>query len=124
MRLHVLGNISLPVGYPIAGKAGEVAAIYALQFSSGKVTEIPLRWGFEVVQGNMIHDGTRILPIAVQSQAAVEYIKDIAREQYQILLYSTPRIETGIMASLRCRVMDARNWIALFAITAEQEQKP
>jgi beta-glucuronidase len=121
-RLHVLGNISLPLGYPIAGKAGEVAAIYELRFSSGKVMEIPLRWGFEVVQGNTIHDGTRILPVAVQAQAAIEYIKDVAREQYQILLYSTPRIESGMIASLRCKVVDARNWLALFAVTAEQEQ--
>jgi beta-glucuronidase len=120
-RLHVLGNISLPMGYPIAGKAGEVAAIYELRFSSGKVTEIPLRWGFEVVQGNIIHDGTRILPVAAQAQAAIEYVKDVAREQYQILLYSTPRVEIGMIAALGCKVVDARNWLALFAVTAEQE---
>ena len=120
-RLHVLGNISLPVGYPTAGTPGEVAAMYELHSNSGKVMEIPLRWGVEVVQGNMIHDGTRILPIAVQAQAAIEYIKDVAREQYQILLYSTPRIDTGMIASFRCKVVDARNWIGLFAITAELE---
>ena len=57
------------------------------------MTEIPIRWGLEVVQGNMIHDGTRILPVAAESQPAIEYIKDVAREQYQILLYSTPRLK-------------------------------
>jgi beta-glucuronidase len=122
-RLHVLGNISLPLGYPFAGEAGEVAAMYELRSTSGEVTEIPLRWGFEVVQGNMIHDGTRILPVAAQTQPAIEYIKDVAREQYQILLYSTPQIEAGMIASLRYKVVDARNWLALFAITAEQKQQ-
>jgi hypothetical protein len=106
----------------LAGKAGEVAAIYQLLSSTGKVTEIPLRWGFEVVQGNMIHDGTRILPVAADSQPAIEYIKDVAREQYQILLYSTPEMNAETIASLRCKVLDARNWVALFAVTAEQEQ--
>jgi hypothetical protein len=120
-RLHVLGNISLPLGYPVAGKAGEVAAMYELRSTSGEMTEIPLRWGFEVVQGNMIHDGTRILPVAVQAEAAIEYIKDVAREQYQILIYSMPQIKAGTIMSLRCKVVDARNWLALFAITAEQE---
>jgi beta-glucuronidase len=119
-RLHVLGNISLPLGYPIAGKVGEVAATYELRSTSGEVTEILLRWGFEVAQGNMIHDGTRILPVAAQAEPAIEYIKDVAREQYQILLYSTPKLEAGVIASLRCKVADARNWLALFAITAEQ----
>jgi hypothetical protein len=120
-RLHILGGISLPLGYPIVGKAGEVAATYQLVSASGKSTEIPLRWGFEVVEGNMIHDGTRILPVAAEAQAAIEYIKDAAREQYQILLYSTPRIEAGTIAALRCKVADERNWIAIFAITTEQE---
>jgi hypothetical protein len=68
----------------------------------------------------MIHDGTRILPVAAQAEPAIEYIKDVAREQYQILLYSTPKLEAGVIASLRCKVADARNWLALFAITAEQ----
>ena len=120
-RLHILGGISLPLGYPMIGKAGEVAATYELVFANGTVTEIPLRWGFELVQGNMIHDGTRILPVAAQAQAAIEYIKDAAREQYQILLYSTPRFEAETIAALRCKVADERNWIATFAVTAEQE---
>ena len=120
-RLHILGGISLPLGYPIVGKAGEVAATYELLSASGKSTEIPLRWGFEVVQGNMIHDGTRILPVAIETQAAVEYIKDFVREQYQIMLYSTPRLAAEMITSLRCKVVDERNWIAIFAITSVQE---
>ncbi len=120
-RLHILGGISLPLGYPMIGKAEEVAATCELFFANGKATEIPLRWGFELVQGNMIHDGTRILPVAAKSQAAIEYIKDAAREQYQILLYSTPQFEADTIASMWCKVADERNWIAIFAVTAEQE---
>ncbi len=123
IRLHVLGNISLPLGFPLAGKPGEVAAIYELRSTSGEVTEIPIRWGLEVVQGNMIHHGTRILPVAAESQPAIEYIKDVAREQYQILLYSMPVIKAEMISSLRCKVVDARSWLALFAITAESEQQ-
>jgi hypothetical protein len=120
-RLHILGGISLPQGYPLVGKAEEVAATYEVLSASGKSTEIPLRWGFEVVQANMIHEGTRILPVATETQAAIEYIKDVAREQYRIMLYSTPRLEAGTIASLRCKVADERNWIAIFAITVEQD---
>jgi hypothetical protein len=98
-----------------------VAATYELVCANGTAIEIPLRWGFELVQGNMIHDGTRIQPVAAEAQAAIEYIKDVAREQYQILLYSTPRFEAGTIAALRCKVADERNWIAIFAVTAEQE---
>jgi hypothetical protein len=49
----------------------------------------------------------------------IEYIKDVAREQYQILLYSTPTIEAAEMALMRCKVVNAQTWLAIFAVTAE-----
>lgn len=118
-RLHILGNIALPVGFPISGQAGEIAAAYELRTSTGKVKEIPLRWGFEIAQGNMIREGTRILPVAVLAPPALSYVKDVAREQYQVLLYSTPAFESDQIASLRCRVPVAGTWLAIFAVTAE-----
>lgn len=118
-RLHILGNIALPVGYPISGQAGEISASYELRTSTGKVKELPLRWGLEIAQGNMIHEGTRILPVAVLAPPAISYVKDVAREQYQVLLYSTPAFESDQIASLRCRVPVAGTWLAIFAVTAE-----
>lgn len=122
-RLHILGNISLPLGYPVSGRFGEVAAIYEIRRANGKIMEIPLRWGYEIAQGNTIFEATRILPIAVVSQPAVDYIKDIAREHYQILLYSTPALEAVEIASLHCRVESAQTWLAIFAVTAEGKRQ-
>ena len=121
-RLHILGNIALPAGYPVSGQAGQVAATYELRASNGTVKEIPLRWGFEIAQGNMIHEGTRILPVAVLAPPAIEYMKDVAREQYQVLLYSMPVFDIGKITSLHCRVAGAGTWLAIFAVTAEAEQ--
>lgn len=119
-RLHVLGNITLPSGYPLFGKQGESIGSYILQTSSGKSIEIPLRWGYEVVAGNRIHEGTRIEPLATEAQPVLFYRKDIAREQYQILLYSTPKSPSGAITKLTCRVVNPDVALAIFAVTAEQ----
>ena len=35
-RLHILGQVSLPVGYPLRGARGETVASYTLQYANGK----------------------------------------------------------------------------------------
>src|SRR5262249_55286303 len=89
-QLHILGQVSIPTGYPLAGKAGESVAVYTLRYASGKIQRLPVRNGIEVAQSNCIYRATRIAPVATAAQPAVEYTKDIAREHYQILLLSIP----------------------------------
>jgi len=82
------GKHFIAAGYPLAGKAGEVAAIYELRFSSGKVMEIPLRWGLKC-PGQYDSRWHAHSAVAVQAQAAIEYIKDVAASS--IKSCSTPR---------------------------------
>jgi Glycosyl hydrolases family 2, TIM barrel domain/Glycosyl hydrolases family 2/Glycosyl hydrolases family 2, sugar binding domain len=119
-RLHILGNITLPTGYPCTGKQGDVVAVYTVYTHSGSRFEIPLRSGYEVVSANRIHEGTRIEPLATGAQPALLYRKDFAREQYQVLLYSTPKLPESSLAKLTCKVLDNEQVLAIFAITAEQ----
>jgi hypothetical protein len=74
-----------------------------------------------VAQSNRIHAATRIDPIAVAAQPAVEYIKDIVREQYQILLWSVPTRREKLV-SLRCTLNGPQAPLAIFAISSEQSQ--
>jgi hypothetical protein len=118
-KLHVLGQVTLPVGYPLHGNRGDVVAVYTLQYASGKTQVLPVRNGFEVAQSNRIHSATRIDPIAVAAQPAVEYIKDIVREQYQLLLWSIPT-QRDKLVSLRCKLNSQQAPLAIFAVTSEQ----
>jgi hypothetical protein len=119
-RLHILGHIALPQGYPIQGRHGDVCAVYRLKCASGKNIEIPLRWGYEIVQGNRIHEATRIDPIAIGAQAVLRFVKDVAREDYQVLLYSTQTFPVQPVLSLTCEVRDKDLSLAIFAITTER----
>ena len=74
--------------------------------------------GIEAAQANLIDTATRIDPIATEAQPALKYVKDIVREQYQVLLWTVP-LERGKVESLRCEVQAGMPPLAIFAITAE-----
>jgi hypothetical protein len=82
-RLHVLGNIVLPRGYPVVGRFGERVGRYVLVYEDGRRQELPLRWGQEVAQGNMIESATRIDPATTSGERAIVYVKNPVREVYQ-----------------------------------------
>ena len=117
-RLHILGQVTFPVGYPVVGMRGEKVATYWVQYSGGREREVPVRNGMEVAQSNRIHVATRIDAVATGAQRALEYVKDVVREQYQVLLWSLP-VERGRVESVRCKSEAGQPTLAVFAITAE-----
>jgi hypothetical protein len=90
-----------------------------LHYANGPVETLPIRNGIEVAQSNCIDAATRIVPIATAAQPAVEYIKDTAREHYQILLWSIPT-QPGELARLRCQLHPSQPALAIFAMSLEQ----
>jgi len=118
-RLHILGQVTFPVGYPVVGKRGEKVATYRVRYSGGREREVPVRNGMEVAQSNQVHEATRIDPVATGAQRALEYVKDVVREQYQVLLWSVP-VERGRVESVRCKLEADQPALAVFAITVER----
>ena len=117
-RLHILGQVTFPDGFPVVGKDGEVVASYILEYSDGATQEFPLRNGHEVTRSNLIRGASRIEPIATEAQPALLFVKDIAREQYQILLYSLP-VDGKELASIQCKLNGDQAPLSIFAITVE-----
>lgn len=119
LNLHILGQVVFGKGFPVVGKDGDTVAIYTLEFSDGTTRDIPLRNGYEVVQANIITDATRLGAEATEAQRALLYMKDLAREQYQILLYSIP-VDGKTVSKLRCKLNGDQPPLGIFAITAER----
>lgn len=117
-RLHILGQVTLPEGYPLAGKRGETVATYSLRYSDGKEQTLPVRNGIETAQANLIDEATRINPVATAAPRALTFVKDVAREQYQALLWPVP-VRKGTIQSLHCKLESQQPALAIFAITAE-----
>ena len=57
--------------------------------------------------------------ILLEAQRALLFAKDIAREQYQLLLFSVP-VEGSRIESLHCKLNGQQPALAIFAITVEQ----
>jgi len=117
-KLHFLGQVTFPTGYPLRGQQGEAVAVYSILSAGGASQDIPVRNGFEVAQANCIMDATRIDPIATEAQPALEFKKDVVREQYQFLLWSVP-VKPGNVRSVRCRLNGGQPGLAILAITTE-----
>lgn len=117
-KLHFLGQVTLPEGFPVHGQHGEVVASYSIVGANGSAAEIPVRNGIHVAQANRIYVATRIDPIATEAQPALEFAKDVVREDYQFLLWSVP-IKPGWVHSLRCRLNSGQPALAILAVTTE-----
>ena len=89
-RVHFLGNVTVPDGYPTRGEAGEAMGTYTIVYQDGERQEIPLRWGLEVTRSNLIVSSTRLNPVAQLSTPVLDYVKEISYEQYWTFLYTLP----------------------------------
>jgi hypothetical protein len=116
--LHILGHISCPDGYPALGENGERGAILRLQFEDGRDQVLPLLYGYELARGNMIYSSSRVDPIVINAQRALQFNKDTEREVYQVLLYSVPLGGQNVQ-SLTYELQGRKQPILLFAINAE-----
>jgi hypothetical protein len=117
-RLHVLGHVTLPTGFPVVGKSGETAAAYTITYDSGAKQEIPIRHGLEVARANLIHEATRVNPVATSAPRALVFNKDVVREQYQVLLFSLP-MKAARVRSLQVKLNPGQQPLLLFAVNAE-----
>ena len=93
-------------------------AVYSVVGANGASQDFPIRNGFEVTRANRIYDATRIDPVATDAQPALEFTKDIVREQYQFLLWSVS-IKPGRVRNLRCKLNSGQPSLAILAITTE-----
>ena len=62
-RVHILGQVTLPEGFPVVGKDGETVAAYTLEYANGTTHEIPLRNGYEVARSNLIQSARGLIPL-------------------------------------------------------------
>ena len=132
-KLHILGQVTFARGFPIngtsdlSGKApsarplyfGDTVAEYTLRFSENGTRLLPVRNGIEVAHANRIFEASRISPVALSAPPALEYVKDLVREHYQVLLWSIS-LPTKFLESIRCTLTCGQGNVTIFAITVER----
>ncbi len=89
-RLHFLGNVTVPDGYPTRGGTGEIMGSYTVVYNDGERQQVPLRWGLEVTRSNFIVSSTKLNPVALLATPVIDYVKEESYEQYRTFMYTLP----------------------------------
>lgn len=80
----VLGCVSAPYGYPLAGEYGEKAAEITVDFSDGEKQSFPLRNGMEITTVHTTLSSSRINPVAENAKEFARFSYDKNHENYII----------------------------------------
>ena len=118
-RIHVLGHVTFASDYQVIHSVGRVLGTLALQFRSGRAKTIPLRNGYEVARANQIDVATRTDTPSLDAQPALRFQKDVAREDYQFLLYSASVPPNDPVDHLSYTMADEHTSLAILGITTE-----
>ncbi|MFN7996847.1 MAG: glycoside hydrolase family 2 TIM barrel-domain containing protein [Bryobacteraceae bacterium] len=141
-RLLLLGNVTMPDGYPVMGRFGAAMARYTVVYADGERQEVPLRWGQEIARSNTISVGSRIDPATAEGERVLLFAKDPVREVYQARLLEvrtrrkkidriecdwTPSPDVGLappasMHHAREKPGPERQALLIFGVTAEITQ--
>jgi glycosyl hydrolase family 2 len=89
-RLHFLGNVTVPDGYPTRGDVGAEMGTYTIYYADRSKQEIPLRWGLEVTRANVVSSSTRLNPVELLGTPAIQYIRNRSYEDYRTYIFTVP----------------------------------
>jgi hypothetical protein len=89
-RLHFLGNVTVPDGYPTRGDVGAEMGTYTINYADRSKQEIPLRWGLEVTRANVVSSSTRLNPVELLGTAAIQYTRNRSYEDYRTYVFTVP----------------------------------
>jgi hypothetical protein len=100
-RLLLLGNVTVPDGYPVIGNSGTKIGRYTVVYADGERQPVELRWGENVSRSNLIAVASRINPVTAHGERVILFPKDPVREVYQTRLFAIPTKPKRIKA-LEC----------------------
>lgn len=101
-RLLVLGNVTVPDGYPVIGNIRTTVGRYTVVYADGERQSVELRWGENVSRANLIAVASRVNPITAHGERVVLFSKDPVREVYQTRLLAIP-VKPKRIQALECR---------------------
>lgn len=81
-ELHLVGNVSMPKGWPINGEYGELAAKYVVTYTDGTETVFPMRNGFEITTATAQYGPSRINPVSAKCPRVLYWHYDFDWEHY------------------------------------------
>lgn len=118
--LWIIGNTSMPKGFPIEGAYGEAVATYTVVYTDGTKDNHVMKNGLDFTTATGLHGPSRIQPMAANSPRALRFRYEMAWEHYVV---NVRRIETDPAKTVKALVLQnaGNGYLPLFyGLTAEK----
>lgn len=115
--LYILGNVSMPKGFPIGGVYGETVAVYEIEYADGTREAVEMHNGQEISSACAWYGPSRINPRASKAPRAIHFIHDMDREHYVINRYYLPLAKEAV--SLTMKVVTEGYDVLTYGVTEE-----
>lgn len=117
-QLIIIGNTSMPKGYPVESNFGDRVAEYVVEYADGTEDRFEIINGEELTTATMLHGSSRINPVAANCNRAITFSYDKNFEQY---LVNTRKLEVNPqkqIKNIRIHSLDSSYNLLIYGITA------
>lgn len=118
-RVFIIGNVSMPKGYPISGIYGEKVGEYIVEYTDGVSDIKEILNGVDITTATRLHGSSRINPVAENAKRIIEFSYNKNFEQYLVNLYILPVDNRRKVKSFKIKVNDDSYNLLLYGISAE-----
>ncbi len=115
--IYLIGNVSMPKGFPIGGAFGEPVAVCALHYTDGSTEQTVLRNGQEITTAAGWYGPSRVNPVASNAPRALRFVNDMDREHYVVNLFRLPVSVGKIPKKLQMQVLNDTYDLLLYGVT-------
>lgn len=119
-KLYVVGNTSMPKGFPVDGVYGEKVCEYVVTYTDGTSEVHEMQNGRDITTATAQHGPSRINPVAETSPCLLKYNYDYNFEHYVINLHEIETDSSKVIDSFKVQnVSDGYN-VLFYGATAEK----
>ena len=116
----MIGNVSMPKGFPIDGEYGEEVATYTVTYTDGSTEAHVMKNGEDFTTATGLHGPSRIEPYAANSPRVMRFRHEMAWEHYVVNARYLPTDPNKTVAFLTMQNAGNGYWPLFYGLTAEK----
>ena len=119
-RLYVIGNTSMPKGFPIDGIYGEKVCEYIVEYDDGTSEVHEMQNGRDITTATAQHGPSRINPVAENSPCILKYNYDYNYEHYVIHLHEVETDPNKVIKKFKIMNVNHGYNVLFYGVTVEK----
>lgn len=118
--LYVVGNTSMPKGFPIGGTYGERVCEYIVEYADGTSEMHEMLNGRDITTATAQHGPSRINPVAETSPCLLKFNYDYNFEHYVINLHTIETDSSKIIRKFKIKNVNNGYNVLFYGVTIEK----